>query len=331
MKRAFFLAFLGVLLLTVPFAFAQNGSTSKGNIDPAVDLSGKWKSDKGEVVTIMQYHDGRITATFENGDCKGGGHRLNYIDGELSGYTLKGEMTRCTLSKALSEDCPYGETFTTPFYTSLVSHDLINGMYRRQHFKNRESTDPKDEKNPKCLYIRDESEDKDIPFTMSRMSAECPDVEAIKKYEGITNRSATFIKTAAHFVTNQAITDKLEASQSALRETGNQLSRLAKQGQKCQEIHDALDEIYKFQAAIDQINHAGCDSQALAGGFDNLFQAAGSIGQRFIKIPELQSLFELLASDPNFFQKVTGALNPEHRWANQFGSIDGYIPNCVNH
>jgi hypothetical protein len=328
MKKAIFLAFLGLLLLTAPLAFAQGGSTSKGNRAPAVDLSGKWKTDTDEEVTITQTHDGRVTAIFENGNCNGGGHRLKYIDGQLSGYTLKGEMTRCTLSKALSEDCPYGETFTVPFYSTLVSHDQINGMRRKEKFRDRVSTDPPDDKNPKCQYIRDEAKDEDIKFSMSRLSTECPDVEAIKKYEGITNRSATFIKAAAHFVTNQTITDKLEASQSALRETGNHLSRLAKQGQKCQEIHDALDEIYKFQAAIEQINHAGCDSEALAGGFDNLFQAAGSIGQRFIKIPELQSLFELLASDPNFFQKVTGALNPEHRWANQFGTIEGYIPNC---
>jgi transposase len=38
--------------------------------------------------------------------------------------------------------------------------------------------------------------------------------------------------------------------------------------------------------------------------------------------------FTILSQDQNFFSTVSGQLNPEQRWADQFQYVDGYIPNC---
>jgi hypothetical protein len=39
-------------------------------------------------------------------------------------------------------------------------------------------------------------------------------------------------------------------------------------------------------------------------------------------------MFEILSQNQDFFVKVSGALNPEQRWADQFQGIDGYVANC---
>ena len=176
---------------------------------------------------------------------------------------------------------------------------------------------------------RDPSGDSDPEFTLTRKRLDCPDIDKIEQYGQVTDRAATLTGLAAKYVKDGQIGQALDRSQNALRGISNKLSVLVKTGQKCQEIHDSLSDIEQFEAAIDQINNAGCDSQALAGGFDNLFQAAGKIGKRFVAIPELQPLFDILSQNTDFFQKVSGALDPEHRWADQFAGIDGYVPNCA--
>jgi hypothetical protein len=313
---------LSALLVLFVSSGLWTSAIAQGDGSATLDLGGKWKTEDGEEVTIDKLGSGSVRAFFEKGDCKGGGHRPQYIEGHLSGRTIKGTMWRCTSSTALMEDCGLDPVFTTTFITTLVSNDLIKGTRRTEYYG------PKDDKNDKCKFKRDSSGDKDVEFSITRISAECPDIKDIEKYDQVTDRAATFTDVAAHFVKDAQISQALDSSGKILRSISNTLSVYEKTGKKCQEIHDSLDEIYQFQAAIDQINNAGCDRQALAGGFDNLFQAAGRIGKRFVKLPELQPLFAVLAQDTNFFQKVSGALDPEQRWADQFAGIDGYVPNC---
>src|SRR6476620_280133 len=154
MKKAFFLAFfVGWVLGTAVLGLAQGNGASKGD-ESKLDLNGKWKTDAGEEVTIDQLGSGTVIAIFENGDCKGGGHRPRYIDGHLSGYSMSGKMWRCTLSKPLSEDCGLGDVFTTTFKTTLVSNDQINGTRRTEHYKDRGKDNPKDQEHAKCKYVR---------------------------------------------------------------------------------------------------------------------------------------------------------------------------------
>jgi hypothetical protein len=91
-------------------------------------------------------------------------------------------------------------------------------------------------------------------------------------------------------------------------------------------IEQRLDDILEFEAAIDQINGAGCNSPSLAGDFDNP-QLAGRLGNAFNPFPELGPAFTILAQDQNFFSTVLGELHPEQRWADEFQNVDGYIPN----
>ena len=93
--------FTAALILSAHTITAQNTK---------IDLSGTWTTESGEEVEIVQL-DTTITSTFTAppgqpaGDCPNGGHRGKYIDGKLVGRTLSGTMMRCTVSKALVEDC----------------------------------------------------------------------------------------------------------------------------------------------------------------------------------------------------------------------------------
>lgn len=316
-----------LFLLVGAFSSAVLGQTGGSTLD----LNGTWTNNDGEEVEIQHLlRSGAVIATFSSipkglsnpGDCPGGGHRPKYVDGHLAGYSLTGTMWRCTVSKPLMDDCGLAPVYTTTFKTTLVSNNLIKGTRRTEYYGPAKSNGP-------CKYTRDASGDKDVDFSLTRKGLDCPDTAEIEKYNEITDRAAKFTELAAKYVKDGEIGSALDRSQKALRNISNTLSVLVKTGKKCKEIHESLSEIEQFEAAIDQINNAGCDSQALAGGFDNLFQAAGKIGKRFVKIPELQPLFEILSENSNFFQKVSGALDPEHRWADQFAGIDGYVPNCA--
>jgi hypothetical protein len=328
--------FVGVMFLLFTTVFAAATFAQGGGKTPPPNLNGTWTNEAGEEVDIHQDAvSGRVYAIFDKGDCpdKSHSHRPKYIEGHLAGYSLSGTMWRCTGSKPLIEDCGLDPVFTTTFKTTLVSDNLIKGTRRSEWYgPKKEDGQKKDDGQKKsddrCKFARDSSGDKDIDFTLTRKGLECPDTAKVQHFYDVSDRAARFTAAAASYVKDGQLHTALDKSQSTLREFSNALSRLVKLGKKCEEIHDALDEIYQFEAAIDQINNAGCDSQALAGGFDNLFQAFGKIGKRFVKIPELQPLFEILSENSNFFQKVSGALDPEHRWADQFAGIDGYVPNC---
>jgi hypothetical protein len=333
MQRKLFVVVIFFLFVSVfSFAiFAQGGGKSSSKAPP-LDLNGTWKTEDGEEVKIDHNpQSGFVLTIFDStpgqkiaGDCPNAGHRGKYIDGKMAGRSLSGTMWLCTTVKELIEGCHLDPVFTVTFKTTLVSSDLITGTRRSEWYGPKQNP----AKSDTCKYVRDPSGDRDVPFTLTRKGVDCPDTSAIDTFNQITDRAAKFTDAAAKYVKDGEIGSALNKSQKALRDISNTISRLEKAGKKCKEIHETLSEIEQFQAAIDQINNAGCDSQALAGGFDNLFQAAGKIGKRFVKIPELQPLFEILSQNSNFFQKVSGALDPEHRWADQFAGIDGYVPNC---
>jgi hypothetical protein len=106
------------------------------------------------------------------------------------------------------------------------------------------------------------------------------------------------------------------------------LGNLVAAGEDCDKIHGLIDKIEAFQGAIDQINNAGCDSNAEAAGFDNLFRLAGQLAGPFNMLPGLGPVFTLLGSDENLVQQIEANLNPEQRWADQFQYVDGYVPTC---
>jgi hypothetical protein len=295
------------------------------------DLSGIWQTDEGEEVEVPAELSGRfgsLVATFTEhnkrplGDCPfEQGRRSKYIEGKISGNVLTGTMYRCTNVEVLATKCKLGVFSTT--ITATVTKDKIIGTRRSEWYKPTEGDE--------CKFTRDKSGDKDIPFSMTRKTKNhCPDTEEIEKYNAVSERAAKFTELAAKFVKNKdsQMSQALDDSQKALRGISNGLNVYITLGEKCNEIRDVLGDLEEFQNAIDQINNAGCDSSVLARGFDDLFRSAGTLGKRFVKLPALTPMFEILSQNQNFFVKVSGALNPEQRWANQFSGIDGYVPNC---
>jgi hypothetical protein len=114
---------LGALAL-LTFAFRPAAPQDK-----PLDLSGKWKTDRGEEVVIV-HHGGSVTANFvSGGDCEWGGSRSYYLQGELKANTLTGHMQGCTQIQALHDDCHLTDPYDVEF-TATVDASHIKGTYR---------------------------------------------------------------------------------------------------------------------------------------------------------------------------------------------------------
>jgi len=321
---------LSSALMALGLAFgALTGSASAGsNSRPSIpDLTGDWTSDKGEVIHIDFFNSTgspSLASYFKKGaDCEYGGHRRKFFDSAAfqDANTLTGRIWVCTGAKVLVEQCHLDSVFTVDYKTTSISKNAIIGTFTSEWY------DPVE--GDSCKFTRNASKDKQKPFTLTRTGTNpCPDTAAIKQYGKDSNRAVGVIAFAAKHVTDPQVKTGLSSAQSALNTIAQVLGNYVAAGEKCDQIHSVIDQIEAFQSAIDQINNAGCNTNAEAGGFDNLFRTAGQLGSAFSPLPALGPAFTILAQDQNFFTTVSGQLNPEQRWADQFQNVDGYVPNC---
>jgi hypothetical protein len=311
-----------------------HAGTAPGQSVP--DLTGDWKLTAGGTPGTIHIHAVKSTSGFPTltnwfvsgaacpyGTPPGVRNRLFDTITFQNKDTFSGDMEVCTRTQVLVEKCNVTSLFTVHYETTSISKSSIVGTLTAQWFDGV----PGEE----CKFVRNESKDTKAPFTLTRADGNpCPDTDAIKAYGNDSNRAVGVIQAAigSGKIQNAQVIQGLSSTQSALNKISNVLGTLSAAGDDCDKIHSVLSQIEQFQSAIDQINNAGCDSMAEAGGFDNLFRTAGQLGGSLAGVPGLGPVFTLLSNDQNFFQAVEGNLNPEQRWADQFQYVDGYIPNC---
>jgi hypothetical protein len=320
-------------LLAAVFVFgAQWGNVYAGTGQALVvpDLTGDWASDKGEVIHIDFFNlTGKPTVSnyFKQGaDCPYGGHRgslfatYDFTDAN----TMHGDMWACTGTEVLVDKCGVDSVFRVHYTTKSISKTSIIGTYTSEWYA--------PQGGDECKFTRDPSGDTQKPFQLIRQGANpCPDTAAINQYRQVSNRAVGNIAFISRHLPSSAgqVAQGLASAQSQLNTISRGLAEIVAVGDDCDKLHSVIDEVEQFQSAIDQINNAGCNTMALAGGFDNLFQAAGKLGNAFNPFPALSPAFTILAQDQGtFFTPVSGNLDPEIRWADQFQYVDGYIPNC---
>ena len=309
------------------------------------DLRGIWVTSEGEEVDLdcpscplqgqavlggPPMTNSSITAKFTGGGaCKFGGQRKTFIDGKLAGKKLTGTMWRCTESESLFKDCHVASVYTTTFKANVISKDEIYG-YRRSEWYGPANLGA-------CKFQRDPSGDKDVAFGLTRKqptagnskhNPHCPETNDLRLYKNVSTRATKMINFVAHFARDEKIQGVLEQSSDTLEKISGGLEKIIDAEEKCEKIAQLVEDLKEFQEALDQINNAGCNTQKLAAGFDQLFRSAGKLGSRISYFPALNPLFQILAQNQNFFAKVSGAMDPEQRWASQFQNVDGYIPNC---
>jgi hypothetical protein len=333
MRRSLFVLIILVFLISPSVSQKRPDS----NAIPNYDLSGTWVTNEGEEVELIELRYGAgatLFAVFDgnnklpNGGCKFGDHREKFIDGKLSGKAVTGTMWRCTESEPLFKGCHVPSVYTTSFKANVISKDEIYGTRRSEYWGPGGSGE--------CKYTKDSSGDRDIAFGLTRKpdsedskkELKCPDTKDLELYKNVSTRATKMIDFVSQFVRDEKIHGALEQSSGALERISGGLDKVITVEGECQKLADFLNDVRDFQQAMDQINNSGCDTRKLAAGFDQLFRSAGKLGSRLDYLPELKPLFEILAQNQNFFTKVSGALDPEQRWANQFENTDGYIPNC---
>jgi hypothetical protein len=310
---------------------AALASTGSGQSVP--DLTGYWTLTSGGVSGLIHIKTTRassgwptLTNHFVSGAaCPYGDKRTALFDSISfqNKETFSGDMEVCTGAEVLVKKCGLASKFTVHYKTTSISKTSIVGTLTSEWY------DPV--KGDSCKFTHNPSKDSQEPFTLSNTSDNpCPDLDAIKAYSRDSNRAVGVIDVAVKSgrISNQQVMQGLQTTESSLNAIARVLGDLTYAGDECDKIHSIIDQITEFQGAIDQINNAGCDSMAEAGGFDNLFRTAGQLGGAFGKVPGLGPVVTLLANDQNFFQAVEGNLNPEQRWADQFQYVDGYIPTC---
>lgn len=294
------------------------------------ELTGLWKSDDGDI----EFHilsagkpdgsDQTVLAFFadgiENGSCRVGAPRGKFIDATFNGRRIEGKMIRCTNTEDMIKKCGMTEHYDAEFYTTSVTKDEIIGCWKTEHYAYKE--------HDGCPYTQDKSGDRYLKFVLTRKEASlCPDTAEVKKINEATENAATVIRVAMKVTKDSGVSHVLESSETALNNIAGGLGRVVALSEKCDALHDAMKNLRKFKDAIDEVNNAKCGPQS-AAAFDHLFTSVGDLGEQFGSLEGLGPLFEILAQNETFFQDVSGALNPEQRWADQFDAVDGYTSTC---
>ncbi|MFZ5791151.1 MAG: hypothetical protein ACOY3L_10670 [Pseudomonadota bacterium] len=311
----------------------QEQGAPSGPAQALPNLSGIWEGPDGEVEIDTLSQGRTVLAYFRagSGECPFGDSRGVFLDGKFDGHRIAGRMTRCTRVEVLIDKCGKTPVYETDFYTRSVTKDSIVGCWKTEHYRSKEGSDGgqgDDTGADECPYERDSGGDRYLQFVLTRKEiSPCPDMTEIEKINDAAENAASFLRVVARMVSDPKIQGILDSSQSALDKISAALGIAVKAGEKCNEIHDALGELRRFKDAIDEVNSASC-GQRLAAAFDHLFTSAGKLGQRFVNIPTLGPVFDLLAYNESFFQDVSADLNPEQRWAGQFAGVEGYTATC---
>jgi hypothetical protein len=124
-----------VLTLAIPLVLLPlllrpaDSSTSPGNRSQKIDLTGVWKvsggRDDGLEVCIKQ-SDQSVSANFIYGaPCPiGGNNRDSYFTGAVGGSSLKGELSYCSRSQQLLQDCHFTDPYSVKFEGVITTDTL---------------------------------------------------------------------------------------------------------------------------------------------------------------------------------------------------------------
>jgi hypothetical protein len=291
------------------------------------ELPRDWKNEEGKELSLFNPATGEIELEFPGTEpnCPAGEHRKLYLrNATFDGTNLRGKMVRCTAAQELIKKCGMPTTFETDFYTINVTGDHIAGFYRSEWF------DPvKDAKPGECPYVRNESGDGWCPFTLTVGGpSPCPDTEAVVRMNSAVAFTHDLANRARGVVTDPELRNAMSGASTALGAIQGVLGDVISAASRCKELHESMALLQRFENAVAEVNKAKCGRQ-LAAGFDHLFMTAGEVGEKFVRIPELKPVFQLLAANHAIYRDATGSLDPEQRWAAQFSRIDGYeMSNC---
>lgn len=330
-------------------------STKKRSSKPSPNSShtplfGLWQTDSGDVVDVILGYDGvtvgaALVAVFDGGgDCKTGGHRPSFVDGKVTAVGhIEGIMHLCTNDPVLFGKCHLSSVWESAFTANVLDKDHIAGYVKTEYY----GSNPPDANG--CPYHRDASRDDKQAFTMDRCApagceaasgsgggsdGPCPNVDLVKKAETHVGRAAMVTQKLSQWTAkaqkkDPALATAFERVGGALGSMSRTLGAVTAAKEDCDKAVEFIGKIQALLAAIDEINGAGCNTKALAAGFDHLFQEVGNDGEYVTSyVPELGPVFTILSQNASFFQNMEGKLDPYTAHNGQLGRIDGEVPPC---
>ena len=336
-------------------------------VDPRLtSVEGLYRADTGEAVGVFGYGLDKAGASLDtslNDDCPQGGARSYFIKGTVVGGAIVGTMQLCTRGREFVEDCGLSSVWETPMRAHVTDQgNTIAGTSRTEWYVPKDESKGPDVNAPHCHWTRDPSGDSDKPFTLIRCGDlaqidatgavvsndagckdkspatspfHCPDTsaagdlkKATDKFVTVNNKLAALSKKDPTLAANTNLQKAFTKLSDDVSAVSSGLNALATVQAKCEQARKVLAQIGDFLAAINEVDSAGCHSQALAAGFDHLARSAGTLGTYVAQAAPgtgLGPVFTLLQNDQGFFQTVGGALS-QPSGANQLPYIDGYQP-----
>jgi hypothetical protein len=95
-------------------------------------LSGVWQTSDGDKVRLTQSGSSITTTFLSDGSCPNGTQRQYYIQGQLAGTSLTGDVQRCTPVDLLQK-CSLTDPWSAPIQMT-ASQDSITGTYHGQYY-----------------------------------------------------------------------------------------------------------------------------------------------------------------------------------------------------
>jgi hypothetical protein len=170
---------LGILLLVPSLLLAPSTTLARGNSSPVaqqakpLDLSGVWMTSDGDKVALVQSGSSITTTFIGPGSCPNGSARSYYLQGQLSGTSISGNLQRCT-SLGLLKTCSLTDPWTADIATATASNNQISGTYHGQYWKYNY-----DAKGNFIGCTEDPSQEHETSFSLSLMPC---DSNAIQNY-----------------------------------------------------------------------------------------------------------------------------------------------------
>lgn len=180
------IALIGVataLLVATGFAVTARG----GETAPPLNLNGIWQTSDGDTVKLTQSGQGVATVFRIGGPCPDGSQRSSFIQGQLSGTSLEGQMLRCTKDLTLLQDCSLTDPYQTTF-SATVSQNSISGTYRSQYY-----TWDSISNGHRVNCHRDASGDSDVSFDLTRVKC---DPNLFEKYKTASAQADAYFDAA---------------------------------------------------------------------------------------------------------------------------------------
>lgn len=172
------------LLVATGFAVTARG----GATAPPLNLNGIWQTSDGDTVKLTQNGQGVSTVFRIGGPCPDGSERSSFIQGQLSGTSLAGQMLRCTKDLTLLQDCSLDDPWQTTF-SADVSQNSISGTYRSQYYT---WDDVQNGHRVNCH--RDTSGDSDVSFDLTRVKC---DPALFEKYKTASAQADAYFDAAS--------------------------------------------------------------------------------------------------------------------------------------